>query len=337
MTQYYPCKILKRHFKYCTLIILNNRCGIVKCPHRASCAVFSVKIYIQQGLVICCCLVAKSCLTLCNPLDHSPPGSSVQGILQARILEWEAISYSRGSSLPRVETASPALVQFSSAQLRYSIAQSCLTVTPWTAACQASLFITNCPSLLKLNSQVSDTIQPSHPLSAPSPPVFNLSQYQGLFKWVSFSHQVARGLQFQLQHQSFQYSGLISFRTDWLDLLAVQGTLKSLLQHHRSETSVLQRSAFFMVQISHPYMTTGKTKALTRWTFVGKVMSLLFNMLSNLIIVFSSFSFKEQASFNFMTAVIIFSDFGAPQNSLLLFPLFPLLFAMKWWYQISWS
>ena len=85
---------------------------------------------------------------------------------------------------------------------------------------------------------------------------------------------------------SNEYLGLISFRTDWFDLLAVQGTLKSLLQHHSSKASILRHSAFFMVQLSHPYMTTGKTKALTRWTFVGKVMSLLFNMLSRLVIAF---------------------------------------------------
>ena len=85
---------------------------------------------------------------------------------------------------------------------------------------------------------------------------------------------------------SNEYSGLISFRMDWLDLLAVQGTLKSLLQHHSSKASMLQRSAFFIVQLSHPYMTTGKTTALTRWTFVGKVMSLLFDMLSSLVIAF---------------------------------------------------
>ena len=85
---------------------------------------------------------------------------------------------------------------------------------------------------------------------------------------------------------SNEYSGLISFRMDWLDLLAVQGTLKSLLQHHSSKASVLRRSAFFIVQLSHPYMTTGKTIALTRWTFVGKVMSLLLNMLSRLVITF---------------------------------------------------
>ena len=118
-------------------------------------------------------------------------------------------------------------------------------------------------------------------------PPFNLSQRQGLCKWVSSSHQVAKVLEFQLQHQSFhEHPGLISFRMDWLDLLAVQVTLKSFLQHHTSKASILWPSAFFTVQLSHPYMTTGKTIALTRWTFVGKVMSLLFNMLSRLVITF---------------------------------------------------
>ena len=134
---------------------------------------------------------------------------------------------------------------------------------------------------------VCDAIQPSHPLSSPSPPALNLSQHQGFFKWVSFSHQVAKVLQFQLQHQSIQWTPrLISFRVDWLDLLAVQETLKSLLQHHSSKASILRHSAFFIVQFSHPYMTTGKTIALTRRNFVGKVMSLLFNMLSRLVITF---------------------------------------------------
>ena len=120
----------------------------------------------------------------------------------------------------------------------------------------------------------------SCPLLPPSSPIFNLSQHQCLFKWVSSLHQVAKILEFQLQHQS--YSGLISFRMDWLDLLAVQGTLKNLLQHHSSKALILWHSAFFIVQLSHPYITT----ALTRWTFVGKVMSLLFNMLSRLVIIF---------------------------------------------------
>ena len=118
---------------------------------------------------------------------------------------------------------------------------------------------------------VSDAIQPSHPVSSPSPPTFNLSQHQGLFKWVGSSHQVAKVLEFQLQHHSFQWIfRTILFRMNWLDLLAVQGTLKSFLQHHSSKASILWHSAFFIVQYSHPYTTTGKTIALIRWTFVGK-------------------------------------------------------------------
>ena len=112
---------------------------------------------------------------------------------------------------------------------------------------------------------------------------------------------------------SNEYSGLISFRIDWFDLLAVQGTLKSLLQNHSSKASILQRSAFFMLQLSHQYMTAGKNIALTRWTFVGKMMSLLFNMLSGFVI---AFLFKEQASFNFMAAVTICSDFGAQEKKI---------------------
>ena len=132
--------------------------------------------------------------------------------------------------------------------------------------------------------QVSDAIQPSHPLSSPSLPALNPSQHQGLFQWVSSLHEVAKVLEFQLQHQSFhEHPGLI-FRMDWLDLLAVQRTLKSLLQHHSSKASILWCSAFFIVQLSRPYMTTEKTISLTRWTFIGKVMSLLLNMLSRLVI-----------------------------------------------------
>ena len=130
--------------------------------------------------------------------------------------------------------------------------------------------------------RVSDAIQPSLPLSSPSPPVPSPSQHQGLFQWVNNSHEVAKVLELQLQHQSFQWTpGLISFRMDWLDLFVPQGTLKSLLWHQNSKASILWHSAFFTVQLSHPYMTNGKTLALTRWTFVGKVMSLLFNMLSS--------------------------------------------------------
>ena len=116
--------------------------------------------------------------------------------------------------------------------------------------------------------RVGDAIQPSHPLSSPSPPALNLSQHQGLFKGVSSSHQVAKVLEFSFSiSPSNKQPGLISFRMDWLDLLAVQGTLKSLLQHHGSKASILRHPAFFILQLSHPYMTIGKTIALTYITF----------------------------------------------------------------------
>ena len=128
---------------------------------------------------------------------------------------------------------------------------------------------------------------PSHPLSSPSPPDPNPSQHQSLFQWVNSSHEVPKYWSFSFSiSPSSEHPGLISFRMDWLDLLEVQGTVKSLLQHHSSKASVLWRSAFFTVQLSHPYMTTGKTIVLTRRTFVGKVMSLLFNMLPRLVITF---------------------------------------------------
>ena len=123
---------------------------------------------------------------------------------------------------------------------------------------------------------------------------------------------------------SNEHPGLISFRMDWLDLLAVQGTLKSLLQHHSSKASILRRSAFFTVQLSHPYMTTGKTIALTRQTFVGKVMSLLFNMLSRLVVTFVP---RYKRLLIFMAAVTMCSDFGAPQNKVShCFHCFPIYF-----------
>ena len=135
--------------------------------------------------------------------------------------------------------------------------------------------------------RVGDAIQPSHPLSCPSPPapippsirVFSNEStlHMRWPKYWSFSFSIS---------PSNEYPGLISFRMDWLDLLAVQGTLKSLLQHNSSKASTFQHSAFFTVHLSHPYMTAGKTIALTKWTFVGKVMSLLFNMLSRLVITF---------------------------------------------------
>ena len=149
------------------------------------------------------------------------------------------------------------------------------SVTPWTAACQASLSITNSQSLLKLRSiklmMPSNHLNPRRPLillpsSFPSTRVFSNESVLHIRwpKYWSFRFNIS---------PSNEYSGLISFRIDWLDLLPVQGTLKSLLQHHSSKVSILWCSAFFIVQLSHPYMTTGKTIALERWTFVGKVVS----------------------------------------------------------------
>ena len=155
----------------------------------------------------------------------------------------------------------------------------------WTAACQASLSFTI--YLLEFAHThvhwVNDAIQPS---VAPSP-ALNLSRHQDLFHWASSVHQMAKVLEFQFQHLSFnEYSGLISFRNDWFYLLAAQKTLKSLLQHHSLKSSTLWHSAIFMVQLSHPYMTTGKSIALTIWIFVSNVISLLLNAVSKLVMDF---------------------------------------------------
>ena len=152
-----------------------------------------------------------------------------------------------------------------------SLSQVWLFVTPWTAACQASLSFTISQSSPKLMS--IESVMPSNHLILCRPLLLLPSIFPSIRcpKDCSFSFNIT---------PSNEHPGLISFRMDWLNLLAVQGTLKSLLQHHSSKASNLQCSAFSIVQISHPYMTTGKTVALTRWTFVGKVMSLLFNMMS---------------------------------------------------------
>ena len=135
--------------------------------------------------------------------------------------------------------------------------------------------------------RVSDAIQPSHPLLSPSPPAPIPPSIRVFFNETTLRMRWPKSWSFSFCIiPSKEIPGLISFRMDWLDLLAVQGTLKSLLQHHNSKASILQHSAFFTVQLSHPYMTTGKITALTRRTFVGKVMSLLFNMLSRLVITF---------------------------------------------------
>ena len=131
---------------------------------------------------------------------------------------------------------------------------------------------------------------------------------------------------------SSEYSGLIAFKMDWLDLLAVQGILQSLLQHHSSKPSILQCSAFFRVQLSHPYMTTRKTIALTRWTFVGNILSLLFNMLSRLVITFLPRS-KRHLLISW-SAVTICSDCGAPKIKSVTVATVPYLFAMRCWDQM---
>ena len=176
-------------------------------------------------------------------------------------------------------------VSFSSVQ---SLSRVLLFVTSWTAAHQASLSITNSQSLPKLMS--IESVIPSnhlilcHPLLLlpsifPSIRIFSDESVLHIrwLKYWSFSFSIS---------PSNEHPGLISFSVDWLDLLAVQGTLKSLLQHHSLKASIVWCSAFFIVRLSHPYMTAGKTIALTRQTFVGKVMSLLFNMLSRLVITF---------------------------------------------------
>ena len=175
--------------------------------------------------------------------------------------------------------------QFSSVQLHSRVR---LFVTPWIAARQASLSITNSRSSLKLMS--IESVMPYNHLILcrpllllpPIPSSIRVFSNESTLcmrwpKYWSFSFSI---------NPSNEHPGLISFRMDWLDLLAVQGTLKSLLQHHSSKALILLCSALFIVQLSHPYMTTGKTIALTRWTFVDKVMSLLFNMLSRLVITF---------------------------------------------------
>ena len=159
-----------------------------------------------------------------------------------------------------------------------------LFAIPWTTVCQASLSITNCQSLPKPTS--IELVMPSNHLSLCHPLLLLPSVFPSIRV---FSNESALHIRWP-KHWSFsfnispsnEHSGLISFRMDWLDLFAVQGTLKTLLQHHNSKASILQCSAFFILQLSHPYMTTGKTIALSRWTFVGKVMSLLFNMLSSI-------------------------------------------------------
>ena len=190
----------------------------------------------------------------------------------------------------------------------------CLSPTP-------GVYSNSCPLSWWCHPTISSYVIPfsSHLQSFPASGSFQMSQ---LF---ASGGQTIGSFSFNIS-PSNEYSGLISFRMDWFDLLAVQGTLKSLLQHHSSKASILWHSAFFIVQLSHPYMTTGKTTALIRWAFVGKVMYLLFNMLSRLVITF----LPRSKGLSFMATVTICSDFGAPKvKNLSLFSLFSHLFAMK--------
>ena len=231
-----------------------------------------------------------------------------------------------GSSEWDLRRRCPKHPQFSSVQLLSCIR---LFAAPWTAAHQASPSITISRGLLKLTSIKS--VMPSNhlilcyplllPSIFPSIKVFSMESVRRIrwSKYWSFSFSIS---------SSSEYSGLISFTMDWLDLVAVQGTLKSLLQHHSSKASILRRLAFFMVQLSHPYMTTGKIIALTRWTFAGKVTSLPFNMLSMLVIAFLPRSKYLLISWLQSTSAVILEDPPA-KKSQPLFPLFPHVFAMK--------
>ena len=223
----------------------------------------------------CYALLLQSCLTLCNPMGCSPPDFSVHEILQARILEWVAMPSSRGSSQPRDQTQVSHIVGgfftiwFSSVQLLSHVR---LFATPWIPVRQASLSITNSQSSLKLTS-IKSVMPSSHLILSrpllllpPIPPSTRVFSNESTLrmrwpKYWSFSFSII---------PSKEHPGVISFRMDWLDLLAIQGTLRSLLQHHSSKPSILQWSAFFAVQLSHPYKTTGETIALTRWTLLAK-------------------------------------------------------------------
>ena len=210
-----------------------------------------------------------------------------------------------------------------------------LFATSWTAALQVSLFFTISLSLLK-HLFIELVIPSNHLLCRPLlllPSVFPsirvFSSESALrIRWPkcwSFSFSIS---------PSSEYSGLISFRIDWFDLLTVQGTLKSLLQHYSSKASFLQCSAFLMVQLSHPYMTTGKTIALTIWTFVSKVIFLLFNMLSMFVITFLPRNKHLLISWLQWPSAVILEP---KKINLSLFLIFPHLFAMKWWDRMSWS
>ena len=237
-----------------------------------------------------------------DSLDHNPQGSSVHETFQARILDWVPPSSSRGSSWPRdlIHTSCVSCIagrhfthwaigEAPALGCCCSITKSCLTLCNLMDCSMPGFPVLHyLPQFVQTHVHwVGDAIQPSHsllpasPLASIFPSIRVFSNESALHirwpKYWRFSFRIS---------PSNEYSGLISFRTDWFDLLAVQGTFKSLLQHHSSKASILWHAAFLMVQFSHPYMTTGKTAALTIWTFVSKVMSLFFDTLSRCVIAF---------------------------------------------------
>ena len=180
--------------------------------------------------------------------------------------------------------------------------------------------------------RVGDTIQPSHPLSSPSPPAPNPSQLQGLFQWVNFSHEVAEVMEFQLQHQSVQWTPKTYLLQEELVgyPCSPRDSQESSPTRQFRKASIFRRSAFFTVQLSHPYMTTGKTIALTRQTFYGK----LYNMLSRLVITFLSRSKHLSISWLQSPSAVILET---KKNEVWRFPPSPHLFPMRWWDQLPWS
>ena len=243
-------------------------------------------------------MCAQLCLTLGDPITVTLQGPLYMGFPRQEYCSGLPFPPPRSLPDPGIKSVSPASPELQADSLPLSplgnpfflscsVAKSCLTLCD-SLDCSTPGFpvLHYLPEFAQIHVHwVSDALQPSHPLLPPAPLALSLSKHQGLSNELALAIQVAKVL--KLQPQSFQQiSGLISYRIDWFDLLAVQGTLKSLLHHHSSKASFLGCSAFFMVQFSHMYITTGKTMALTTWVFVGKMMSLLLYTLSRFVIAF---------------------------------------------------
>ena len=230
---------------------------------------------------------------------------TIQGLLCFSTKEVRATEIREETQMKGIQIASS--VQFSHSVVSDSLRPHELQHArpPYTSP-TPRVYSNTCPLSQRCHPTISSSVVPFY-LLPPIPPSIRVFSNESTLhmRWPknwSFSFSIS---------PSNEHPGLISFRMDWLDLLTVQGILKSLLQHHNSKASILWCSAFFIVQHSHPYMTMGKTRALTRWTFAGKVKSLLFNILSTLVIAFLP---RSKHLFNFMATVTICSDFGTPQN-----------------------